>query len=205
MNWSLYLPFVVATAVMIALPGPSVMLTIGHSLAYGWRRGLLTTAGTTCGVGVQLAVALAGMTSFMLLLADWFEWLRWAGVAYLVYLGIQQWRAGAEVPGAPARSRSRGSLFLQGLVVTTANPKSLFFLAAFFPQFVDPAVPPAQQFPLLAASFLVITYVVTGTWAILAGHARAWFATPRQALLRNRIAGGLLIGAGLGLAMVRRG
>jgi threonine/homoserine/homoserine lactone efflux protein len=204
MNWSLYLPFVFATSVMIALPGPSVMLTVGHSLAYGWRRGLLTVAGATGGVGVQLAVALAGMTSFMLLLADWFEWLRWAGVAYLLYLGVQQWRARPEAPGETPQARTRRSLFLQGLLVTTANPKSLLFLAAFFPQFVDPAVPPAQQFPVLAVTFLVITYVVTAAWALLAGHAGRWFATPRQARIRNRITGALLIGAGLGLALTRR-
>ena len=96
------------------------------------------------------------------------------------------------------------SLFLQGLVVTTANPKSMFFLAAFFPQFVDSAAPPVLQFSVLGVSFLVITYVFTALWALVAGRARTLLQTPTGALLRNRVSGGLMIGAGLGLAVARR-
>ena len=103
----------------------------------------------------------------------------------------------------PAVSPSR-SLFLQGLVVTIANPKSMFFLAAFFPQFVDPGAPPALQFTVLGITFLVITYVFTALWALIAGRARPLLRSRSGVLLRNRISGGLMIGAGLGLAVVRR-
>ena len=96
------------------------------------------------------------------------------------------------------------SLFLQGLLVTMANPKSMFFLAAFFPQFVDPAAPPALQFSLMGISFLVITYVFTGLWALAAGRLRGVLRTPAGAALKNRISGSLMIGAGLGLAVARR-
>jgi threonine/homoserine/homoserine lactone efflux protein len=201
---NLYTAFVVATAIMILLPGPSVLLTVAHSLAFGPRRALDTVAGATCGVAVQLSVTLIGMTSLMLILAQWFEWLRWLGVAYLVFLGVQLWRARPrEVASVPVVAPGR-SLFLQGLVVTTANPKSMFFLAAFFPQFVDPAAPPALQFALMGVSFLVITYVFTALWALVAGRARNLLQTPAGALLKNRISGGLMIGAGLGLAVARR-
>ena len=143
------------------------------------------------------------MTSLMLILAQWFEWLRWLGVAYLFFLGVQLWRtrprgAAAMPDVAPGRS-----LFLQGLVVTTANPKSMFFLAAFFPQFLDPAAPPGLQFALMGISFLVITYVFTALWALAAGRARGLFQTPAGAALKNRISGSLMIGAGLGLAVAR--
>ncbi len=153
---------------------------------------------------MQLAVALIGMTSFLLLMADWFEWLRWAGVAYLLYLGVQQWRAEPEaVPAGTGKARGR-ALFLQSLMVTTANPKTLIFFAAFFPQFIDPATALAVQLPLLAASFLVITYVFTAFWAVLAGRAARLFRTPGRIRLRNRLTGGLLVGAGLGLSLARR-
>jgi hypothetical protein len=123
MDWNLYLAFVVASS-------PSVLLTIAHSLAFGWRRALNTVLGATCGVAVQLSVALVGMTWFLLLMADWFEWLRWAGVAYLVYLGVQQWRAEPEaVPAEAGQTRGR-ALFLQSLAVTTANPNDGAFRAA---------------------------------------------------------------------------
>jgi homoserine/homoserine lactone efflux protein len=204
MDWNLYLAFVVASTALILLPGPSVLLTVAHSLAFGWRRALNTVAGATCGVAIQLSVAVAGMTWFLLLMADWFEWLRWAGVAYLLYLGVQQWRAKPEAaPAGLGETRGR-KLFLQSLMVTTANPKTLIFFAAFFPQFIDPAAALAVQLPLLAVTFLVITYVFTALWAVAAGRAARLFRTPGRIRLRNRLTGGLLVGAGLGLSLARR-
>lgn len=210
MDLNLYIAFFVATTIMILLPGPSVMLTVAHSISFGWRRALATVAGATIGIGIQLAVTLVGMTSLMVLMAEWFEGLRWLGVAYLAYLGIQQWRARPEaandaVPGAARETtRSGRSLLIQGVVVTTANPKSMFFLAAFFPQFVDPLAAPVPQLALLGATFLAITFGFTAIWAVVAGHAGTAFRTCRGIRLRNRIAGTLMLGAGLGLALARR-
>ncbi len=210
MDLNLYIAFFVATTIMILLPGPSVMLTVAHSISFGWRRALATVAGATIGIGIQLAVTLVGMTSLMVLMAEWFEGLRWLGVAYLAYLGIQQWRArpeaaNAAVPGAARETtRSGRSLLIQGVVVTTANPKSMFFLAAFFPQFVDPLAAPVPQFALLGVTFLAITFGFTALWAVVAGHAGTAFRTRRGIRWRNRIAGTLMLGAGLGLALARR-
>ncbi len=203
MDFNLYIAFFAATTIMILLPGPSVMLTVAHSISFGWRRALATVTGATIGVGIQLAITLVGMTSLMVLMAEWFEWLRWAGVAYLAYLGIQQWRAQPEPDAAPA-VRSGRSLLIQGVVVTTANPKSMFFLAAFFPQFIDPVAAPGPQFALLGVTFLAVTFGFTALWAVAASHAGSAFRTRRGVRLRNRIAGSLMLGAGLGLALVRR-
>ncbi len=203
MDLNLYIAFFAATTIMILLPGPSVMLTVAHSISFGWRRALATVTGATIGVGIQLAITLVGMTSLMVLMAEWFEWLRWAGVAYLAYLGIQQWRAIPEPDAAPVM-RSGRSLLIQGVVVTTANPKSMFFLAAFFPQFIDPVAAPGPQFALLGVTFLAITFGFTGRWAVVAGHAGTAFRTRRGIRLRNRITGSLMLGAGLGLALARR-
>ena len=203
MDLNLYIAFFAATTIMILLPGPSVMLTVAHAISFGWRRALATVAGATIGVGIQLAITLVGMTSLMVLMAAWFEWLRWAGVAYLVYLGVQQCRARPESEAAPV-VRSGRSLLIQGVVVTTANPKSMIFLAAFFPQFVDPLAAPGPQFVLLGVTFLAITFIFTALWAVVAGRAGTAFRTGRGIRLRNRITGSLMIGAGLGLALVRR-
>jgi threonine/homoserine/homoserine lactone efflux protein len=86
MTLELYLAFVAATTIMILLPGPSVLLTVAHAMAFGGRRALLTVAGTSTAIVLQLAVTALGMTSLLLVLSEWFEVLRWAGVAYLVYL-----------------------------------------------------------------------------------------------------------------------
>lgn len=93
MDLEVYLAFVLATAVLITLPGPSIMLTVAQCVVHGARLGLLTVAGTSLAIVAQLAVIALGMTSLLAVLAEWFDWLRWAGVAYLVYLGISQWRA----------------------------------------------------------------------------------------------------------------
>ncbi len=204
MDLNLYIAFFVATTIMILLPGPTVMLTVAHSLSFGWRRALATVAGATIGIAIQLAITLVGMTSLMVLMAAWFEGLRWAGVAYLAYLGIQQWRARPETESVPKAARSGRSLLIQGVVVTTANPKSMFFLAAFFPQFIDPLAAPLPQFALLGATFLAITFAFTALWAVVASRAGSAFRTRRGILLRNRIAGTLMLGAGLGLALARR-
>lgn len=206
MDLNLYIAFFVATTIMILLPGPTVMLTVAHSISFGWRRALATVAGATIGIAIQLAITLIGMTSLMVLMAAWFEGLRWLGVAYLAYLGIQQWRARpeAEAETNPVVARSGRSLLIQGVVVTTANPKSMFFLAAFFPQFIDPLAAPVPQFALLGVTFLAITFGFTALWAVVAGHAGSAFRTRRGILLRNRIAGTLMLGAGLGLALARR-
>jgi threonine/homoserine/homoserine lactone efflux protein len=207
MQLDVYIAFFIATTIMILIPGPSVLLTVAHSLAYGWRQALLTVAGATCGVGIQVTATFVGMASFMLLLAEGFEWLRWAGVAYLLYLGLKQWRARPEDANelAAASPRGRGrSLFLQGLVVTIPNPKSLLFLAAFFPQFVDPAVPLATQAAIMLPSFLFITFVFTAVWALGAGQLRGLFQSRKRIVLRNRITGGLMIAAAAGLAAARR-
>ena len=203
MTLELYLAFVAATTVMIILlPGPSVMLTVAHSLEFGAGRALLTVTGAVLGVAVQLILTIIGMTSLMLVLADGFEVLRWAGVGYLIWLGIQQWRAAAEPVGVRTADGKR--LLAQGFLVTIANPKSLVFLAAFFPQFVDPGRPLGPQLLILGTSFLVIGFVFTALWAVAAGWTHGWFRSRRRLVLRNRVSGSLLIGAGIGLAMVRR-
>jgi threonine/homoserine/homoserine lactone efflux protein len=202
LDLQLYLAFVAATAVMILLPGPLVMLTVAHSLSFGATRALVTVSGAVLAIALQLLVTMIGLSWLMLILADGFELLRWAGVAYLVWLGIQQWRAPVDQPGAALPVSSR-RLFGQGFLVTIANPKSLIFLAAFFPQFVDPTAPWLPQMVLLGVTFVVIGFVLTGAWGFAADRTRVWFRGKR-ARIRNRIAGSLMIGAGLGLALVRR-
>lgn len=202
----LYLAFVLATTVLILIPGPNVTLLVATSLAHGPRRALVTLAGTSSAIALHLAVVALGMTTLIVVLATWFEWLRWAGVGYLIYLGIEQWRAAPvaldDLEGRRVRSQT---LFWRGFLVSATNPKTLLFYAAFFPQFVDPNSPPGPQLALLCATFLGIATVLDGTYAILAGQLRPWLRDRRRARLRNRLTGSCLIAAGLGLALARRG
>lgn len=205
MDLHLYLTFVLATVLLIIFPGPAVSLILATSIAHGSRAALVTVAGSSSAIVIQLAITALGMTSLMLWLAGWFEWLRWAGVAYLVYLGIQQWRSKGTAPGDPAvPAISRNRLYWRGFIVNATNPKTLFFYAAFFPQFVDPAMPLALQLIVLCATFLVIATLLDGGYALLGGRLRGWLRDRRRARLQGRITGSLLIGAGVGLALARR-
>jgi homoserine/homoserine lactone efflux protein len=205
MPWDLYCAFVATTVVLILIPGPNVTLLVANSLAYGPRRALTTLVGTSSAITLQLAIVALGMSSLILVLASWFAWLRWLGVAYLFWLGIRQWRAAPVVlDDIDTRRITRGRLFWQGVLVSATNPKTLLFYAAFFPQFVDPSRPPGLQLGLLCTTFLIVATVLDGSYVLLAGRLRSWLRGRRRARLRNRITGSLLIATGLGLALARR-
>lgn len=204
MEWHVYLAFVAATAIMIALPGPSVLLTVAHSISFGWRNALSTVAGETFGIAVQLLVAAIGLTSLLHAVGEAFEWLRWIGAAYLVYLGIRQWRSASEPPEFGTLAVSRRNLFVQGLLVTIPNPKSLIFIAAFLPQFIDAARPLGLQFSYIVPTFLAITFTVAAIWALIAGQASGLLQRQHAMQSVLRTGGGLMIIAGAGLALARR-
>ncbi len=202
MSFELYAAFCAAFVLLLVIPGPNVAVVVANAVAYGTRCGLATVAGTSISIAVQLALVGFGMTALLVALADWFEWLRWAGVAYLLYAGWQQWRAPAPDLNAPAAKLPLGRMLRRGLAVSIANPKTLLFYAAFLPQFVDPAGNIGAQLAILAGTGFVLALVVDGGWALLAGWLRP--ALIRFGRLANRVTGGLLIGAGLGLALARR-
>jgi threonine/homoserine/homoserine lactone efflux protein len=207
MSLEIYIAFVLATALLIVIPGPNVTLIVAHAVAHGPRRALSTVFGTECAQAVQLAFVALGMTTLILSFAPVFEWVRWLGVAYLIWLGIQRWRAHAgeaSVSDVPDLVPHR-VLFFQGFVVGLTNPKTWLFYAAFFPQFVDPAGPVGLQLAMLSVTYLAIATALDGGYALLTGRARGWLRlTARQRLL-DRVTGSILIGAGLWLALARRG
>jgi homoserine/homoserine lactone efflux protein len=202
-DMQLYLAFVAATAILILIPGPNVALIVANSVAYGTRYGLLTVAGTSTAVVIQLGLTGLGMTTVLGVLADWFEWIRWLGVLYLAYLGVKQWRAEpADLTKIRPQPKSIRAIYARGLVVSLTNPKTLLFYGAFLPQFVTPNDRIEAQIALLSVTFLVIAVLLDGAWALVAGRARGFLA--RRGRFRNRLSGTLLIGAGIGLALARR-
>ena len=206
MTWELYSAFVLATAVLIILPGPIVSLVIANSLTHGTRTGLTSVGGAQAAMVIQLAVVALGLTSIMAVMAEWFDWLRWVGAAYLIWLGIQKWRAKPLLPEErPSGDPRPSAVFWQGFLVAMTNPKLLLFLAAFFPQFMDPAAPAGPQLALLCPTFLVVAALFDGCYALAAGRARGWMRNRRHILIGERVVGSFLIGAGAWLALARRG
>ena len=164
----------------------------------------MTVAGTASAMVLQLALVVLGASALLGLLASVFDWLRWLGVAYLLWLGVRMWRAASsDLSGIAAEPRSAAAIFTRGFLVSLTNPKTLLFYAAFLPQFVSAeAGAAADQLLLLSATFLVVAVLLDGAWALLASRLR--FLLQARARLRNRLTGGLLIGAGVGLALARR-
>jgi len=199
----LYAGFVLATAILILIPGPNVALIVANSVGRGTRFGLLTVAGTSSAVVVQLGLTALGLTAVLGTLAMWFEWIRWIGVAYLLYLGLRQWFARpVDLTRVAPQRRSWRAIALQAFLVGLTNPKTLLFYGAFFPQFIDPGRPIGPQVGVLCVTFLVVATVLDSGWAVAAGRAR-WLLASRPRL-RNRLSGGCLIGAGVGLALAHR-
>ena len=193
--------FVLATALLILTPGPNVALIVANSVAWGARFGLLTVAGTSAAILVHMLVVGFGMGGALGEIGALVEWVRWAGVAYLLLLGVQTWRAPAEPGTVAAQPRSSRVILLRAGLVSLTNPKVLLFYGAFFPQFLDPARPLAPQLWVLCATYLVMAVVIDVLWVLAASRARLLIA--RHGRLRARISGGLLVGAGMGLALAR--
>ena len=203
MPLDLYLAFVAASALLILIPGPNVALIVANSVAHGARFGLVTVMGTASAMVLQLAVVVAGASVVLAVLAELFDWLRWLGVAYLLWLGVRAWRAPAvDLSRTEPERRRAWAILGRGFLVSLTNPKTLLFYGAFLPQFIAPGPTADDQLLLLAVTFLAVAVGLDGLWAVLAGRLRALLAV--HARLRSRLTGGLLIGAGLGLALARK-
>ena len=196
------LAFAAAVTILMLIPGPNVALIVANSVAHGSRHGLLTVAGTSLAMVVQLCLTAFGMTALLGALGLWFAYLRWIGVAYLVALGLAQWRAPAlDLTQTRPEPKSPRAMISRAFLVSLTNPKTVFFYGAFFPQFIRDDRPVMPQVVVLAATFVILAIVVDGTWALVASRLRGLLA--KRGRLRNRLSGGVPIGAGTALALAR--
>jgi threonine/homoserine/homoserine lactone efflux protein len=203
MSLQLYLAFVAACFALALLPGPIVTLLIANGLRHGTRAALINIAGAQVGLAIVIGIVAIGLTTLMATLGYWFDWVRFAGAAYLVWLGIKLIRNPVEGVGSGAAPPPpRGGFFLQGLLVLLSNPKVLVFFGAFIPQFMDMDKPHLPQVALLGVTFMVIAASTDAVYAVLAGRARLFFSKARTRLL-SRISGGFMIGGGIWLALMR--
>jgi threonine/homoserine/homoserine lactone efflux protein len=203
MSLDVYAAYLIACIVIIIVPGPTVTLIVANSLKHGTRAGLLNVAGTQAGLAIMIVVAGIGLSSVIAAMGHWFEWLRLAGAAYLIWLGWKMFRAaGAGIEGAAPAKPPRGGFFLQGALVALSNPKMMLFFGAFVPQFLDPTRDHATQIALMGATALAFAALSDGTYAMLSGRA-GHLLSQRRVRLMSKFSGSLLIGGGLWLASTR--
>jgi threonine/homoserine/homoserine lactone efflux protein len=203
MSLQAYLAFVAACIALALLPGPIVTMVIANGLRYGTRSALTNVLGAQFGLAIVISVVAVGLTSMMASMGYWFDWVRFAGAAYLVWLGIKLIRSPVEgVSTENPPPPPRGGFFLQGFLVLLSNPKVLVFFGAFIPQFMDMDRPHIPQVALLGITFMATAAMTDGAYALLAGRARKFFSRERTRLM-SRISGGFMIGGGIWLALTR--
>ena len=203
MSLELYAAYVLTCAVIALVPGPTVTVIVANSLAHGSRAGLLNVAGTQLGLAVMMAILVVGLSSVIAAMGWLFDWLRWAGAAYLVYLGWRLLRSPDAIDPEKTVVAPRGGFVLQGFLVLMANPKALLWFGAFIPQFVDPGGNYVGQIVLLGLTAMAVALVSDGAYAVVTGRAGA-FLSKRRIRLVSRVSGGFLIGGGVWLALTRR-
>jgi threonine/homoserine/homoserine lactone efflux protein len=194
--------FALASIAIVIVPGPTVTVIIANSMAHGSRAGFLNIAGTQTGVALLLVVLVFGLAAIVETMAWWFDWVRLAGAAYLVWLGLKLFFSRDE-GGAPPPPKTDRGFFWQGFAVILSNPKMHLMFGAFLPQFVDPAGNYVAQTVFLGLVFMIVATVFDGTYAVLAGGAGKLLTAARGRRVR-RLSGGFLVGGGIWLATLRQ-
>lgn len=206
MSIELWLAFVAATAVLLVIPGPTILTVISYSMAHGRRANLPLVAAVALGDCTALAVSLLGLGALLATSAFWFTVVKWAGGLYLLYLGVKLLRAGVSPsqPAAPAAPGSRWRLFANTYLVTALNPKGIVFFVAFLPQFISPGASVAPQLWLLAVTFVVMASANATLYAVFAGSASRLLASQRAQRNFNMAGGTLLSIAGVWALLAKR-
>ncbi|MBN3752930.1 LysE family translocator [Paraburkholderia sp. Tr-20389] len=198
MTLAQWLPFAIASAILVAIPGPTVLLVISYALGHGRRYALVTTAGVALGDLTSMTASMLGLGVILAASATLFTALKWVGAVYLIYLGIKLWRAPVSADDAPPAGETRPSrIFAHAYAVTALNPKSIVFFVAFVPQFIDTQVATWSQIAVFEATFVALGTLNALGYAVLASAARRAIRSPRVQRRVNCTGGTLLIGAGL--------
>jgi threonine/homoserine/homoserine lactone efflux protein len=195
----LWLAFAAASAVLVIMPGPTILTVISYSVAHGRRAHVPLVAAVALGDATGLGMSLLGLGTLLAASALWFTVVKWAGGLYLLYLGVKLFRAGfgASELSTPDPPSSRWKLFVNTYLVTAFNPKGMVFFVAFLPQFIDPRANLTQQLWILAITFVVMATLNAAAYAAFAGSARKVLSSPKAQRRFNLAGGSLLSAAGV--------
>ena len=186
-------------------PGPSMLLALDHGIRYGRRRALESAFGNVCGTLVQSAASLAGLGAVLAGSEILFSAIRWAGAAYLAYLGIKIIIGGNLVSDTPPENQEKGkSLFLQAFFVSLGNPKAIFFFSALYPQFIDGAHMTVPHGCVMISITLFITFTCMMLYASAGERIKALFARKKLGRALSTAVGGSLVAIGAKIAFDRR-
>jgi threonine/homoserine/homoserine lactone efflux protein len=205
MTWTTWWLFAASEIVLCLTPGPAVLFVLSSALRAGARKSVASNLGILTANTVYFAISATGVGALMLASYKLFFAIKWVGAAYLIVTGLRAIFGHSDVINPQAGKEHRASRLFGGAFVTQAsNPKAIIFFSALLPQFVDPHGAIGPQLVILAATSIVIEFSILLMYGLAAGRACELAMQPRYATWTNRIAGTLLIGAGAGLATLRR-
>ncbi|WP_061959688.1 LysE family transporter [Cupriavidus pauculus] len=213
MRWEVWLAYFAACWVIAVSPGSGAVLSISHGLSYGLKKTSTTILGLQTGLVVILLIAGGGLGALLLASEEAFLVVKTIGAMYLIYLGVQQWRAKVQTSPQDANGRqgdvrvtvmSRRRRFVTGLLTNVTNPKGIIFMVAVLPQFIDPSHPLGVQLAILAATMCFVDLIVMHGYALLASRMQGLFRNARAVRWQNRFFGGVLMAVGTALFFVRR-
>lgn len=201
MGVDIWLVYVGTILILMSTPGPSQLLMLSNSISSGFRKSIFTAAGDLTANFIQMIVASVGLVGIIASSQEFFIAVKWAGVGYLVYLGLRLIisKSNTEIDGYRQESSNR-ALYWQGFVTSSANPKAVIFFAALFPQFIDPNKALLEQFVVLSSTYLLID----ATFLCLYGMFADWISKKLIPVVRqhlNKISGSFLIGAAILLGL----
>lgn len=200
----IWLAFVAASAVLLVIPGPTILLVVSCGLGEGWRAALPTAIGVALGDFTAMTLSMLRTGALLATSATLFTVLKLAGAAYLIWLGVRLWRAGGSLDARPVTGRTgTARMVLHAWLVTALNPKSITFFVAFLPQFLSAERGFWTQMAIFETTFLVLAFANAVGYGLVASRARSLVRNPRVMTRVNRVGGTLLIGAGAGTAASR--
>ena len=194
MESDIYLAYLATVGVFFAAPpGPSQLLMISNSARHGLRASLFTASGDLSANALQMTAAAFGLAGVLAMSGELLTAVKWLGVAYLVYIGVRTFLGGARGAGTVGPAFRRRDLYRQGFFTSAANPKAVFFFAALFPQFIDPAAAIWPQLLILGATYIAVDGMLLIVWGAAAERALRRLASRPRWL--NRISGSMMIAA----------
>ena len=204
MSIETWLAFAAASAILVLIPGPTVLLVVSYALGQGFRTALPMAVGVALGDFTAMTLSMLGVGALLAASATIFTLLKWLGAAYLVWLGLKLWRAGGTLDAAPRTDAvSAAKMLGHAWLVTALNPKGSTFFVSFLPQFLDPQASFLTQMMVFEATFLALAFANALGYAVLASRARGLVKSRRAMGLVNKVGGTCLIGAGIAAVSVR--
>ncbi|PCK00485.1 MAG: lysine transporter LysE [Zetaproteobacteria bacterium] len=206
MPLEVWITFAIASAILVAIPGPTVLTVVSYALSKGRQAGWASVAGVTLGDITAMTLSLAGAGALLATSTILFTALKFCGALYLIWLGINLWRSNTKlsIPTNIKTQASNRTIFFNTFMVTALNPKCIIFFVAFVPQFISTSEPAFPQMVILEATFVTLGATNAFMWAFLASGMREHFSNPDRLKFINRIGASFLISAGLITALAHK-